>query len=340
MAKQTGMILLEGPIGNMNCYKSKYGHIAREKSSVDGKRIARDPAFQRTRENASEFGNASAAGGLLRRTLQPLLYKKSDGTLPSRLTAAMTRIVKTDPVSARGKRKVLAGNLQMLKGFELNANARLGAVFSMPVKTSIHALTGMMDISISSFVPEGVISFPPGATHFAIISAGIALNFEKKEWRRDIQKTGMFSADRVTDPIHLVIHTDTVDQQALFLVMGIEFFQELNGNFYPLQNGSFNGLVVTGAVRLKDQEDKGQGTRIKVQERGLKVLPERSEESRLFLVMRNYQMIILFVVVMAVCYSVANAQVKNNLPQLIRTNGVTQLYADKKPLFNPGWRVG
>lgn len=254
MAKQTGMILLEGPIGNMNCYKSKYGHIAREKSSVDGKRIARDPAFQRTRENASEFGNASAAGGLLRRTLQPLLYKKSDGTLPSRLTATMTRIVKTDPVSARGKRKVLAGNLQMLKGFELNANARLGAVFSMPVKTSIHALTGMMDISISSFVPEGVISFPPGATHFAIISAGIALNFEKKEWRRDIQKTGMFSADRVTDPIHLVIHTDIVDQQALFLVMGIEFFQELNGVFYLLKNNGFNGLVVMDAVSLAAQQ--------------------------------------------------------------------------------------
>ena len=254
MAKLRGLLHLHGTVGNLNFYETKYGNIVRTKSSVDGKRIARDPAYQRTRENATEFGNASAAGGLLRRALQPLLHTTADGGLPSRLTAAMTAIVKTDPINARGSRRVVAGKLILLKGFELNGNARLDAIFTVPVETRMNVLKGLIDTRIPSFVPADMVSFPAGATHFTLVSAGVTLNFEKKEWRRDIQKTKPMSLEQVTDPIQLLHHTDNSDQDALFHVMGIEFFQELNGVFYLLKNNGFNGLVVMDAVSLAAQQ--------------------------------------------------------------------------------------
>jgi hypothetical protein len=33
----------------------------------------------------------------------------------------------------------------------------------------------------------------------------------------------------------------------LFLVVGIEFFQEVNGQMYPLKNGAFNPLAIIKA---------------------------------------------------------------------------------------------
>jgi hypothetical protein len=51
MARQTGLIKIKGTLDNVNFYKSKDGDLARMKTSVDGTRIANDPAFERTREN-------------------------------------------------------------------------------------------------------------------------------------------------------------------------------------------------------------------------------------------------------------------------------------------------
>ena len=62
MARQTGIIKLEGTIGDISFYKTRDGHLARTKGGVGGERIQNDPAFQRTRENGQEFGRAGAAG--------------------------------------------------------------------------------------------------------------------------------------------------------------------------------------------------------------------------------------------------------------------------------------
>jgi hypothetical protein len=71
MARQKGIIKLKGTIGDITFYKTQDGHLAREKGGIDASRIASDPAFQRTRENGSEFGRAGKAGKILRTALRP-----------------------------------------------------------------------------------------------------------------------------------------------------------------------------------------------------------------------------------------------------------------------------
>src|ERR1044071_6751504 len=89
MAQQKGILPLKGTIGNITFYKSRDGFLAREKGGVDGKRIATDPAFQRTRENGCEFGRACSAGKLLRITFRTLLQNASDSKMVGRLTRDM-----------------------------------------------------------------------------------------------------------------------------------------------------------------------------------------------------------------------------------------------------------
>ena len=75
MAKQTGIIKLKGTIGDISFYKTTDGHLARGKGGIDPERIKNDPAFQRTRENGSEFGTAGKGGKLLRNAIRILCKK-------------------------------------------------------------------------------------------------------------------------------------------------------------------------------------------------------------------------------------------------------------------------
>ena len=126
MARQTGIIKLKGTLGDISFYKTTDGHLARTKGGVDASRIANDPAFQRTRENGSEFGRAGKGGKLLRNAIRVLLQKSKDKRVTSRLTKDLVAIVKTDTTNERGLRTIQDGDLSLLENFEFNINGKLG----------------------------------------------------------------------------------------------------------------------------------------------------------------------------------------------------------------------
>src|SRR5690606_37348938 len=97
MARQTGLIKLKGTLDNVSFYKTKDGNLARMKTSVDAKRIANDPAFERTRENGAEFGSSASSGKVLRDAIRPMMQNASDNRVVSRLTKIMTQIKNLDP---------------------------------------------------------------------------------------------------------------------------------------------------------------------------------------------------------------------------------------------------
>ena len=61
MAKQIGIFKIIGTIGEFTFYEMDGEFYARKKSSLDGKRVKRDPKFRRTMEEAIGFGKASTA---------------------------------------------------------------------------------------------------------------------------------------------------------------------------------------------------------------------------------------------------------------------------------------
>jgi len=61
MAKQTGIFKIIGTIGDITFYEMDGEFYARKKSSLDGKRVKKDPKFKRTMEEAIGFGKASTA---------------------------------------------------------------------------------------------------------------------------------------------------------------------------------------------------------------------------------------------------------------------------------------
>lgn len=137
MAKQKGIIKLEGTIGGVTFYKSKDGYLAKEKSGVPADRIANDPAFQRTRENGAEFGRAGKAGKILRNALRALLQNTADSRMVSRLTTEFIKVIREDATNPRGERNVIDGESELLEGFDFNVNGKLGTTLYAPFIYSV-----------------------------------------------------------------------------------------------------------------------------------------------------------------------------------------------------------
>lgn len=245
MAKQSGIIKLEGTIGDIAFYKSQDGHLARAKGGVSADRLKNDPAFQRTRENGEEFGRAGAAGKLLRMAFRTYLQNASDNRMVSRLTKEMIAVVQADATNTRGQRNVLDGELEILEGFEFNIDGKISTTIYTSFTATIDRVTGALQVSIPSFSPANAIAAPEGATHLKLISAGASIDFEGGTIESVTSESAEIAIAPVAAPaVDLLNQLTANSTHPLFLVLGIEFYQKVNGISYPLKNGRFNGLSI------------------------------------------------------------------------------------------------
>ncbi len=245
MARQSGLIKLKGTLDNVNFYKTKDGNLARMKTSVDAKRIANDPAFERTRENGKEFGSSAGSGKLLRDAVRPMAMNASDGRVTARMTKIMTAIKNLDTQNDRGKRVVAIGiqdpaGVATLKGFDFNKSALLGAILYKPY--TVDTVSG--EIVIANLVPQLDIAWPQGATHIQLSAGYAGVDFTTNEKDLQVSNEVNLPLDTTASTVTLTpAGAPAVATTKLFLLK-IEFFQEVNGNQYTLKNGAYNALKV------------------------------------------------------------------------------------------------
>lgn len=255
MAKQIGIIPLDGTIGNITFYKSKAGLLAKQKGGVSGARIATDPAFARTRENGTEFGRAGKAGKLLRTAFRALLLNAADSYMCSRLTSAMVKVLRADTVNKRGQRNVIDGEAELLDGFEFNSAGTLGATLYAPYMPSIDRVAGVTAVNIPSFVPINMLAAPAGASHFRIVMAGAEVDFEGNTFVNGSAASAQLAIDATpTEVLNLSAEVTANSTKPLFVVLGVEFFQEVNGDLYSLNNGAYNALAIVMASGTVETE--------------------------------------------------------------------------------------
>lgn len=245
MARQKGILKVEGTIGDITFYKTQDGHLAKSKGGVSKERILTDPKFIRTRENGAEFGSAGLSGKLLRDNIRPIMATAADNRVTSRLTKLMTQILKLDITSVRGKRNVGVASAgapakAMLKNFNFNVRAILGSVLFKPF--AVNTTSGV--ITITGLTPASDIAFPEGATHVNITGAAANVNFATGIV--DVKLTNAVNLALSAAP-SLVTLTPTavpVGTGVKLFFLKIEFLQQVNGVQYSLKNGAFNALAI------------------------------------------------------------------------------------------------
>ena len=169
----------------------------------------------------------------------------------SRLTTDLLKVVKSDASNDRGLRTIENGDLNLLRGFEFNANGKLGATLFSPFKNAFDRVSGDANVNISPFSPKIRIAAPKGTTHFKIVMGAAALDFETEASVFESDETAILPYDAAdTSVIDLNVSLTPNTKDPVIQVLGIEFYQEVNGQMYPLKNGAYNALSIIDSTTM------------------------------------------------------------------------------------------
>ncbi len=243
MAKLKSLIKMEGTMEDFTFYKNSDGYFVKAKSGVSKNRIMNDPAFVRTRENGAEFGSIAGSGKLLRTALGPMIFRAKDSKLTSRLVKVMGQLKNLDSVSVRGMRNVAEGlnapqAPALLEGFDFNARATYGSVLNSI--TTVDTATGT--VSIASYNPLEQMRSPEGATHFSLQSGFLKVDFATELYELTQSTEIIYPlVNGLITPVLTPVAVPSVAGTGIHVLL-IEFFQEVNGVQYMLNNGAYNVL--------------------------------------------------------------------------------------------------
>ncbi len=245
MAKQAGIITLDGTIDNISFFKTKDGYSARKKSGISASALANDPRFERTRENMAEFGRAAKAAKLLRDALLESTIGATDRRMVPRLTKTMMQVIAADAINTRGLRNVIDGEAELLQGFEFNREGTLTTVFMPVYAASIDRVTGSCKVTIPAYNAAKMIKPAEGGTHYRLGITAASIDFEAPTREVASMASAYFVLeDAPTAPLELEVLLEPNSTHPLFLAMTIEFVQEQNGKKYALKNGLFNACAL------------------------------------------------------------------------------------------------
>jgi hypothetical protein len=217
----------------------------RKTKSLSKKRIQQEPAFERTRENMSEFGRAGTANRLLRSALKDVLSNVADRYVSGRLTKRMMRIVQSDPVRERGQRIISPEALPILEGFNFNRNRSLSDAFYAPYEVHFKRATGLVTLSIPFFNATTMAETEAGATSYSLFGCAVAIDFARGQVEQARYQTDVIEDnDKDTRSIHITVSLPAGIFHPVIIVLGIEFYGNGAAQKRSVMDKAFNAMSV------------------------------------------------------------------------------------------------
>lgn len=243
MARQKGPIKIEGTLGDISFYKKDGKHFVRNKGGVSAERIKKDPRFARTRENLAEFGAANSGVKLMRKAFRMGMQKVKDSRLSNWLMPKLMKVLQSDPVNARGKRKISEGDTNLLLNFQFSKQMTFDTVYYLDPSINVDLAAGTAQIVWPDFLPIVDVREQPEATHMRLFSIVATVDFDLIKVESSFVVSSEIPLIPTLSPSFNQDFTFTANPGLpLYILLGIEFLQELNGVYYPLRNGGYNAM--------------------------------------------------------------------------------------------------
>lgn len=247
MARQKGIVQLEGTLGGINFYIRKGKAVARKAGGgFNGKNIKTSPSMVRVRENNTEFGHCSKVKKCLKIALHPFLHSYKEGTLHGRMMQLLQQIKICDVLSERGKRTV--GN-----GMATSMGKLLFQEFMFTPKRSVSKTllgTGTFDQDTFSYTMRDFdvkkVRFAAASTHFEVCLGVLFFDFSTLTSKLFMSAPLLIGREYTADHFSLNPIAISGAEGFRFAFVGLKFYQEVNGIMYLLQEESAVGLEVVG----------------------------------------------------------------------------------------------
>lgn len=233
-----GPVYILGTIAGFSFYKSGEDYLVRRKGGPSKKQVLKSAAFERSRENFSEFGRCSKAGKFLRAQLGSLLTV-SDSFAYQRMTQLMNRIKNLDAESPRGERKVSTG-LKSAKGKKLLYQFAFNG--ESPLQTTMSKMP-YINSKQEILIQKKELVFPAGATHALISAARLNLNFENEEGGSAAYTEQCVCLKDKDQTLKLKAKQTEVKEGHVAYFLQVKFYTMQNGSLVPFMNGRKDSLA-------------------------------------------------------------------------------------------------
>jgi hypothetical protein len=257
MARQSGNIRYTGSFKSIRNYKNRKDPTiyAGEKGGANRDLIMNNPAFERTRENMSEFKGCGTIVKAIRQGLLHLIPEHTDKSFTGRLVALVKQINLRDQEGTRGKRGVcFSRNKSILKTLTLHENRKIDHQLKRSITRSHSESRTEATITLNGLNPDSQF-IPTRAQYFRVHNhLSVISDFEYSEELRKynpLSKNDSMSAYAYSDyiPVNTPLTgsvraafpegTTLAETDIVLQCVGIEFYTRLGtGKYLPFKAGS------------------------------------------------------------------------------------------------------
>lgn len=246
MSKNTSRLFKpSGNLDGITFFQKDGDHFMRLTPLSNKNKFLNDPGMARVRENANEFKIVAEANKTIIDVLRPIIMFSKDSTMHIRMNKLMHELKKTDLTSNRGQRSPLialnnAESKLVLKGFDFNEKAPMSSILIKPFELD----STMGTLVIEDFNPLIHLVAESSATHFSL-TMGKA-DMDPFSGKSELVMSNVFESTVNAAPsnITLQLESETTINGLLMFVMQIAFFQEMNGQLYPLKDKAHNASKI------------------------------------------------------------------------------------------------
>lgn len=214
----------------------------------NGKAIKTQKSMQRVRKNGSEFGNCSRVNKVFRQALQAFYLSHRFTFFHNKLMGLFTGLKTLDAINTRGARCVAKGvetaiGKKQLVDFCYTPSCTPSLV--LPFDYAIDWQT--YQFTMATFNIEAVV-FIKGATHIAIQFGVLDFNFETLIFDLHLADRLVLSKTDARNHLNLTPNSLPTGIGVLLAVVGVRYYQELDGDLYLLNGEHGVGFSVVGVV--------------------------------------------------------------------------------------------
>ncbi|WP_276483270.1 hypothetical protein [Paraflavitalea pollutisoli] len=250
MAKLDGLLKLRGSVGGLTFVRGEHGETyVKEKSGPRPCRLKDGEDFANSRRAAAEFKTSGKATRTFRYAMDRLLAGVEGRSLTGRINAWLLRAIQSDAVNEWGYRRVEAGDLTVLEGFEFNESLPLEELLPLNLRDRVPAGRDEARISVPGFrLRRADKNVPKLATHFRMVSAMIFVDFDKHTYSRAVRVGPMTAIGRKSGADFDFDHGIVPKPGELsFWLLGVEFVRQEGDKPVVVRGGAVRCMRVWGA---------------------------------------------------------------------------------------------
>jgi hypothetical protein len=193
------------------------GYYKVRKIGLSARRVKTDPAFAATRKQAKEFG---AIVKLTQRWSDIVEQATGSKIARRKLSSTLAKIVLQDKVNLPGMRSLLQGNVEKLKGLDLNPAATWKEAIGITVETEYNPTAKQLTLRLPAHNPVATISPPPQVTHYRVKALLLSIDAQYNIEAGAPLQTTLIPVRNINIPAWYKEKSDVFQNERIYIVVG------------------------------------------------------------------------------------------------------------------------